>query len=117
MIETPPTLSPVERLPDVVRVGGFDIRIIKWDDLAAAASQRWGEFSSVEQVIRIQRNMPSRFKAADTLFHEISHAIFWVYGVEDSDKEERVVSAFGSAWMQIHRDNPWLARWLLEVLQ
>ncbi|MCC7047193.1 MAG: hypothetical protein IT562_10810 [Alphaproteobacteria bacterium] len=108
--------SAVEALPEVIRVGGFDIRIERWHSLVAAASQSWGEFSSMEMRISIQVDMPTRFKAVDTTMHEIMHAVFWVYGIKDSDDEERTVAAMGSAWMALHRDNPWLAGWLTKTL-
>ncbi|WP_370198651.1 hypothetical protein [Bradyrhizobium elkanii] len=106
----------VDALPEMIRVAGFDIRIERWTNHQAAGVSRWGEFSSIEQTIRIQNDMPSRFKAVDTVLHEISHAIYWAYGIEDDDKQERIVSVFGTAWMTLHRDNSWLADWIKNAL-
>jgi hypothetical protein len=106
----------VDALPDHVRIAGFDFKLERWTHHQAAGSARYGEFSSVEQVIRIQQDMPSPFKAVDTLLHEISHGICWVYGIKEGDNEERTVSILGTAWMTLHRDNPWLAKWLSKVL-
>lgn len=107
----------VDLLPATIRVGGFDFAIEKWTSHQAAGANRYGEFSSLEQTIRVQMNMPSRFKAVDTFLHEIAHAMFWVYGVHDEDKEERIVCALGSGYMALHRDNPWLTEWLDQVLR
>lgn len=85
--------------------------IVKWSMHESASAHRFGEFSSIEQVIRLQADMPSRFKAVDTFFHEVTHAFYWVYGIDDADKEERAVSVLG-----LHRDNPWLSEWLRKVL-
>ena len=106
----------VAKLADSVRVGCYDFRIEKWDSHAANASRRYGEFSSIEQVIRIDRNLISRIKAVDTFLHEVSHAIYWTYGIDDSDKEERVCGTLGIAWTQVYRDNRWLPFWIAEVL-
>ncbi len=106
----------IDTLPEHIRIAGFDFKLERWTHQQAAGAARYGEFSSIEQTIRIQRDMPSPFKAADTLLHEISHAIFWVYGMNEGDKEERMVSILGTAWMTLHRDNPWLAKWLNRVL-
>lgn len=106
----------IEALPATIRVAGFDFKLEKWTHHQAAGASRYGEFSSIEQTIRVQLDMPSPFKAVDTVLHEISHAIFWVYGVHDEDKEERIVSVLGTAWMTLHRDNPWLIKWLDRVL-
>lgn len=106
----------IEALPATIRIAGYDFNLEKWTHQQAAGANRYGEFSSLEQTIRIQLDMPSRFKAVDTMLHEISHALFWAYGIADEDKEERIVAALGSAWMALHRDNPWLAKWLGKVL-
>lgn len=104
-------------LPDRIRVAGYDFTIQKWTPQQAQGAMRWGEFSSSEQIIRIQIEMPTRFKAVDTFLHEMAHAIFWSYGVQDEDKEERIVGLLGTAWMQVHRDNLWLAKWLGDALR
>lgn len=106
----------IESLPALMRVGGFDIKIEKWTVHQAAGAARYGEFSSIEQVIRIQLGISSRYKAVDTFLHEVNHALFWAYGIEDEDKEERIVGALGTAWMTLHRDNPWLCDWLKTAL-
>lgn len=106
----------VEALPDVVRVGGYDWYLEKWNAHQARGASRWGECSTGEMTIRIQLDMPTAQKAVDTLMHEISHAMFWVYGVQDEDKEERLVGALGSGLMALYRDNPWLLDWLRKAL-
>lgn len=110
-------IEAVRALPDSIRVAGYDFQIVKWTTHEASACSRWGEFSQIEQVIRIQENIPSPFKAVDTFLHEVSHAIFWAYGIHDDDKEERIVSTMGTALMTVHRDNPWLAPWLTKALK
>src|SRR6185437_8691056 len=109
--------ATVAALPDSIRVAGYDFRIQKWTANEAQGAQRWGEFSSNEQVIRIQREMPTPFKAVDTFLHEVTHAIFWSYGLQDEDKEERTVATMGTALMTLHRDNPWLAKWIERALR
>lgn len=109
--------AAVERLPNSIRIGGYDWAIEKWSSHQSASAQRYGECSIIEQTIRVQLDMPTRFKAVDTLMHEVMHAVFWVYGIHDDDKEERIVAALGSATMALHRDNPWLTKWIEKVLK
>lgn len=71
----------------------------------------------MEFVIRIQENIPQTTKALESLLHEISHAIWWVYRLNDDDKEERIVSVMGMAWTQVYRDNPWLIEWIAESMK
>ena len=102
----------MQKLPAVVRVGPYDFRIVQWTIQQATGISRWGEFSSIEQTIRLQTDMPSRYKCLDTFFHELCHAIYWAYGISDDDKEERIVGMLGSAMAALYRDNPWLAGWV-----
>lgn len=105
-------LALMQQLPDRVRVGAYDFHIRKWTANESAGEQKFGVCSTTEQMICVQMTMPTRYKAVDTTLHEIIHAVYWAYGIEDGDKEERVVSIMGSALCALHRDNPWLADWL-----
>lgn len=111
------TFHPVKELPKTVRVGPFDFHIVPMDMHKATANSRYGECSSIEMKISIQEEFSSPIKAVDTVLHEISHAIFWAYGLEDGDKEERTVSTFGTAWTQVWRDNPKLLAWVGKWVQ
>ena len=105
----------VAELPAAIRVGPFDFAVERMNPHDAASRRLWGQFSLIEQVIRVQVDIPSPIKAVDTVLHEIGHAIYWAYGIEDQDKEERIVAVFGTAWTQVWRDNPallaWVAKW------
>ena len=107
--------QPPTELPSYIKVAAFDIKVYAWDHRSAAAANRFGEFSCNEQCIRIDTSI-SRFKTVDTLFHEINHAIYWAYGLEDSDKEERIVGTFATAWVQVIRDAPGLIPFIQELL-
>lgn len=106
----------VAALADSVRISAYDYKIEKWASHSAVASNRYGEFSSVEQTIRIKADHLTQHAAVDTVLHEIGHAIYHVWGMADEDKEERIVGTFATAWTQIHRDNPWLATWISKAL-
>jgi hypothetical protein len=106
----------VEALPDKIRVGPYDFRIEVWHAMAAAGNQAFGQCSTCEQTIRVQRDMPTAFKAVDTLFHEAGHAIYWAYGIQTGDEEERLVAVLGTALLALHRDNPWLSGWVTAAL-
>lgn len=106
-----------DRLPTKVRVGHLDYAVEAWPVLQAMSAQRWGECSHMEQRIRVQAEVASVGQMMDTLLHEIMHAIFHVYGIEDSDKEERAVGIIATAWAQIWRDNPALMVWLADAAE
>jgi hypothetical protein len=106
----------VERLPDRIRVGAHDFAIQKWNASQAAGARRWGECSTCELRIAIQLDMPTRIKAMETFVHEAEHAIWWVWCVQDEDKEERTVNLMATGWTCVYRDNPWLLDWLKEAV-
>lgn len=119
MLEKTPELEEVyatglmDQLPKTVRVGLYDFRLCLVGSAKAASEKRWGAFSCVEQTVELQRIMPSRYKAVDTFFHEVTHAIFWAYSIDDKeDGEERMVSILGSGLATLHRDNPWITKWV-----
>lgn len=109
-------VEAVAKLPVSIRVGPFDFEIEKWNPVAAEESRRYGECSTRGQVIRIRSDMTNAVKAADTFVHELSHAIWWVYGIEDSDSEERTVNLSSTGWVSTYRSNPWLLGWLAGCL-
>lgn len=108
--------SYIETLPAIIRVGPFDIQIIKWPQVSATAAHRWGEFSAAEQVIRIDSEMVTPFKAVDSILHEIGHVISWAYDIKDEDKEERRITTMATGWTQVYRDNRWLLQWIEKTL-
>ena len=102
----------VDMLPDIITVGAYDFEIVKMDALRAASEHAYGQFRAEEMLILIQQDMPTSINAADTFIHEVNHAVWWVYSLEEDDKEERIVTIMATAWTQIFRSNPWLAGWL-----
>jgi hypothetical protein len=108
--------AAVADLPASIRVGGVDVAVIAWSMHSAVASRRWGEWSAMELVIRVQDQMPSAMRAIEVVLHEVLHAIWWAYSIPDKDiEEEAAVSQLGAAWAALWRDNPallsWVQRW------
>lgn len=91
-----------------IRIAAFDWTLTRFTDVVAMGDERFGYCNKCNLEIAYQQTFASQAKFIDTLFHEIFHAIYWAYGVEDEDKEERVVGMLATAWTQVHRDNPWL---------
>lgn len=53
---------------------------------------------------------------ADTLLHEINHAVFWAYNIDTKRGEEHIVSNLSTGWTQVFLDNPWVATWVAAAL-
>lgn len=100
----------------ILRVAVFPYTLKRMCDLEAGAKARWGEHASMTSTISYQQSFPNAEKFIDTLLHEIGHAIWWAYGMEEDDNEERIVRAFATAWVQIYQDNPWLLELITKTL-
>jgi hypothetical protein len=107
----------VSSLPDTIRVGPYDMRLLPMDGSHADAAGVFGYFKRRDQVIAIDVSHVSSAALADTLLHEITHAIWWVYGLEDKDEEERTVATLSTGWTQVYRDNPALLDWIRKALK
>jgi hypothetical protein len=54
----------------------------------------------------------SKVYVADTLFHEILHAVWFVWDIHDRDAEERTIRSASTGMMAVWRDNPGVFRWI-----
>jgi hypothetical protein len=103
--------------PTSLRIGAFDIAIETMTPVQVQVANGHGSFSSAELMIRVEETAASPASAVDTLLHEIGHAIWFAYLLEDTDKEERTVATMATAWTQIYRDNPELVAWIAATLE
>ena len=103
-------------LPKKIKVAAFDIdiRLVGHEEMASRGE--WGNFQAYAYLINIDSSIPSNYKLVDTLLHEIGHALYWAYGIEDYDKEERIVRTFATGWTQVYRDNPELVAFIVKTL-
>jgi hypothetical protein len=102
------------RLPPVVRIGPFDVRVGELD--AAIAKENYGQFSADDLEIRLRRDFASPSMAADTFIHEVLHAVWWVMNAHAKDSEERIVTLLSTGLTQFLRDNPAVLAWLRKSL-
>mgnify|MGYP001609000495 CR=1 FL=1 len=105
------------KLPAKIKVGGLDFRVEAWAQPSARGSQRFGEFSAAEELIRVQVADRSPMFVLEVLLHEIVHAIWWVGGLRNGDDEERCAQVMGPAWAQIFRDNPELVAFIQDSVR
>lgn len=101
-------------IPKKIKLGPFKIRIETWSRSQAAAIGKFGEWSPCEQTIRVDlAQVPAVL--ITTLMHELNHAIYWAYRLEDGDRQERVVDVMATAWAQLFLDNPSLIELLTHI--
>lgn len=107
----------VRSLPKSIRVGGYDVRIALMSRLDSECASVYGLFWPAKQLIELETGFASKEKVVETFLHEVTHAIYWVAGIKDEDGEERTVTAMAKVWMQIFKDNDWLAPWIKRALK
>jgi Zn-dependent peptidase ImmA (M78 family) len=102
------TTKYVLSLPDSIRVGPYDMRIVKVEKINDK-DEYFGMFEGAKETISIILEQPSKHRAADTMMHELLHAIW--YTVTPSGEEEQTVGSVSTALVQVFRDNPALLTW------
>lgn len=107
----------VKLFPTTIRVGSLTYRIEWWDDEKdSAAHSMWGQCDINTQVIGLARSHPSPSRLLATVVHELTHAIFGLFGWPSSPPdEEQVAHVIGNGWSMLLVDNPALGRWMLEA--
>lgn len=108
-------MNALKALPRTIKVGPFPFTVKLWDACTPDVARAFGNCCTTTSTISLQPQFKSAAQAVDTVLHEVNHAIYWAYGVDDEDKEERVVAIFATAWTQVFQDNPalmaWVAKW------
>ena len=97
-----------------IRVGPFDIAIKQLE-----GEQRdtcLGMFSETTLSIQMREAYATDQQEAETLLHELLHAIYCVFGVKAADKEERIISQMSIGMALVIGENHELIDWLKEKL-
>lgn len=99
-------------LPKSVRIGPYDYRIIHRK--IPVEDECLGDFAAAKATIRITTGLPRR-QTVEALVHEIFHAIWYSWSLEDEDHEERIVSVMSTGLASVVRDNPWFLGLMREL--
>ena len=96
-------------LPTHIKVGPFDFAVLPISQDLGRRLREDGDFDGdCIHVTKGQRG-PA---LADTVLHELLHAVFATFCLKDEDDEERIVSAMATGIVGILRDNPKFGKWL-----
>lgn len=119
--------KPEPALPRKLWIGTYEfpLHLVSPDDQHLGlgktdpADEREGMTLTGEAVggfgIWIANNIAMR-KQLEIMLHEVTHAINWVYDIDDGSDEESIATAHGTAWSQFWLDNPRFERWLVYTL-
>lgn len=101
--------------PTTIRIGAHDYDVEPLPEEEAQQNQQYGDFSKWDETIRIRFN-GSVWQIADTLIHEVLHALYYHYKISKKTGEEKTVSCLSSGITQVIRDNDDWVLWLSELL-
>jgi len=92
------------KLPDSVLVGHRDIQIVKLSTNEALTDGIHGNYQSCTGTIQLNTTLEDNH-LREVLLHEILHAIYDIYNIQDEDTEERIVSTYAPAMIKLFMDN------------
>lgn len=99
--------------PDRVDLGYRTLRV-EWV-APATLGDAWGAYRNAAGLVQIVENQ-TPVELANTLLHELLHAVYDLAALEAGDDEERVTATFANGLTELLRRNPGLLDWLREQL-
>lgn len=104
-----------EWLPTKVKVGPFEYEI-RWLDLKRQnRDEIYGKCNSDKCVIWLPDGR-KRQRVGETFFHEVTHAIWYVYGLGKKESQEKAVKALALGWSAFMRDNSEALIWMHNLM-
>ena len=98
-------------IPEKIKVGYREYKLEKWKQTVANANDAHGQFFAKEGIIGYTEEEKG-ISHANTLLHEILHAIVYQWNIELGDKEEPVVNGLTNGLTTVFVDNPNLLDYL-----
>lgn len=102
-------------LPTSVKIGYQRFTIVDWDSRVAAGARQYGQCDHASATIKVC-TMYGWVNAANTLLHEIMHAVWTAQALDNDDHEERYVLAFSNGLSAMMVDSPEVMAWITEGL-
>lgn len=100
--------------PGVVRIMGRNYAIV-WEDDPILTTDNLGVCRNQQCIIAIREGQHP-VEEADTLLHEIFHAIWYVMSISDGGAaEEQVVRRLASGMLQVILDNPHVLKYFAAI--
>ena len=93
------------QLPKKVKIGCFTYVVEAWSEDLAEAAKSFGSCSNRHHRIQVATHY-SDDKVRAILLHEVLHAIWDVWSLEDEDDEERIIRTLTHGLMAVINDNP-----------
>jgi len=114
----PPSRATRGKPPGRIKIGFRDYEVYLADHAQAVNEQKFGSCSSSLGYIWIDLGLDAH-NVASTMLHELSHAIWSVWGRGDNEMigQEQAALLFSNGFATVFRDNPKLVRWICKNLE
>ena len=104
-------------IPEKIKIGYRDYKLEEWKQTVATANEAHGQFFSKEGIIGYTTDEKG-VSHANTLLHEILHAIVYQWNLELEEKEEeKLVNSLTNGLTTVFVDNPKLMDYLKEKIK
>ena len=104
-----------ETVPTSIKVGYRTYSVSLMDHWESTDKQAFGRCDNNGGRIELDAHMDAP-KAANTLLHELMHAVWYVWGMDRKVEEEPAVTIMSNGLTTIMRDNPAFGEWTRECL-
>ncbi len=103
--------------PTGFKCGAYDWEIELVDDLREkeTGARLYGQCDPTCLTIRIHSDLGREQIRAETLWHEILHAIWSYFHLEEKVDEEQAVACLSTGIVMVMRDNPELKKYFWEI--
>lgn len=111
-------LKSSTHLPKQLKIANYIYKVILVSELDVEGESCYGIHDPVKLEIKLKNNQ-IKYQEADTLLHEILHALFVVTHIKDVKEptEEFVVASVAAGLCQVFMDNPQLRKYINEVFK
>jgi len=100
-----------------IKIGYRDYKIKNLDSIVSKCNEINGQFLASDGMIALS-STEDNISHANTLIHEILHAIVYQWGIELDDKEEeKICNTLANGLTTVLVDNPWLLSYIQKNLK
>ncbi len=103
-------------IPEKIKIGYKEYRLEKWKQTVASANEAQGQFFAKEGIIGYT-DEEKGVSHANTLLHEIIHAVVYQWNIDVGEKEETIVNGLTNGLTTVLVDNPKLMDYLRKSIK
>lgn len=115
-IRTERTDDPFKGLPRRIHVGQFLFRIQIESEEHEELIEAFGRCDFTARRIYLRSGMDAEL-SLNTALHELTHAVNWVYDLDDESTEEQFTSRHTNGMVDMWMRNPRLYLWITKTLR